>query len=94
MTLDRIQRIESSNEKYVSNDTFSPEEFFKYAFGITQVHDAVAESVELRFTPEQAQYIISQPLHHSQVIISNDELGLTIQMQVYLTRQVLFSAFA
>ncbi len=88
LALDRIQRIEKTTELYISNASFSPEEFFKYSFGITQIHDAVAEKVELLFTPVQSQYIISQPLHHSQTILSNDEAGLRIQLEVYLTREL------
>ena len=71
------------------NNTFSPADFFKYSFGITQVHDAKAEQVDLLFTPYQSAYILSQPLHHSQQTIKNDENGLHVQLKVYLTQELI-----
>ena len=73
------------------NNTFSPADFFKYSFGITQVHDAKAEQVDLLFTPYQSVYILSQPLHHSQQIIKNDENGLHVQLKVYITQELIMS---
>ena len=89
LALDRIKNIQSSKEKYISNNTFSPADFFKYSFGITQVHDAKAEQVDLLFTPYQSAYILSQPLHHSQQTIKNDENGLHVQLKVYITQELI-----
>ena len=75
--------------KYVSVHDFTPADFFKYSFGITQLNDGKAETVELLFKPLQAPYILSQPLHHSQHIISNDEDGLRIRMKVYITQELI-----
>lgn len=91
LALDRIKNIQDCKEKYLVNDDFSPADFFKYSFGITQVHDAKAEKVSLLFTPYQAAYILTQPLHHSQQVISNDEKGLLIQLRVYITRELIMS---
>lgn len=91
LALDRIKDITSCKEKYTSDNDFDPAAFFEYSFGITQVHGARSEKVELLFTPYQAQYILSQPLHHSQKIISNDDKGLLIQMKVYITRELTMS---
>jgi len=63
--LDRINNIEISKSKYVPGDKFIPAEFFNYSLGITQVHEANPQNVILSFSPEQAEYIMSQPIHHS-----------------------------
>lgn len=81
--LDRITAIDISNEKFFSDEEFTPASYFKYSFGITQINDGKAEIVVLNFSARQAPYIISQPLHHSQQIISNDEKGLQIKLQFH-----------
>ena len=89
VALDRISDITDCKDKYKVDDSFSPADFFEYSFGITQVHGAKAEKVVLLFTPYQAQYILSQPLHHSQEILSNDEKGLRIRLKVYITHELI-----
>lgn len=89
LALDRIMNISSSKENYVSDNDFTPAAFFKYSFGITQVNGIKAEKVTLLFTPLQAPYILTQPLHHSQKVISNDAKGLHIEMIVYITRELI-----
>ena len=43
---------------------------------------------DLLFTPAQAPYILSQPLHSSQKVLSDDEKGLKIQLEVYLSHEL------
>ncbi len=94
LALDRIQDVKTCNERYVVNDDFSPATFFKYSFGITQVHEAEPQKVELLFTPVQAPYILSQPLHHSQQIIANDDKGLQVQLEVYITQELIMTVLS
>lgn len=91
LALDRIKEITISKDKYVSDNAFTPESFFKYSFGITQINDGKAETVDLLFTPCQSPYILSQPLHHSQHTISDNADGLHIQLKVYITRELIMS---
>lgn len=91
LALDRITAIEKCKEKYIFDNNFTPSDFFKYSFGITQINDGEWETVSLYFTPLQAYYILSQPLHHSQTIISNDEKGLQITLEVYLTPELIMA---
>jgi len=91
LALDRIKYLEIIEGKYVSNANFASEDFFKYSFGITQVHAAVPEKIILSFTPKQAHYIISQPLHHSQEIIKENVDEVQIQMEVYITAELKMS---
>lgn len=89
LALDRITNIESSKNKYVSDDKFIPADYFKYSFGITQFNEGKPERVVLLFTPYEAPYILSQPLHHSQKIISEDKKGLQIELFVYITYELI-----
>jgi predicted DNA-binding transcriptional regulator YafY len=87
--LDRITGITITKEKYKSDDSFSPDEFFKYSFGITQLHNAKPEKVVLAFNGAEAPYIISQPLHHSQKALTEEGSDpYVIELNVYLTAEL------
>ena len=43
------------------------------------------------FDKEQAPYILAQPLHHSQVVLSESAKGVTIQLTVYVTAELIMS---
>jgi predicted DNA-binding transcriptional regulator YafY len=85
--LDRINSIELSVDKYISDPSFSPGEFFKYSFGITQLPDAKPEKVQLQFAAAQAPYILTQPIHHSQKVLKNGN-ELVIELEVYITTEL------
>jgi len=92
MALDRIKCIAPANSgKYQPADSFDSAAFFKYSFGITQVHDAIPERIRLLFTPYQSPYIISQPLHPSQRIVAQTENGLEISLELYITQELIMS---
>jgi predicted DNA-binding transcriptional regulator YafY len=92
MALDRIQNIIPATEgSYHPAGIFEPAAFFKYSFGITQIHDAIPQKIVLQFTTYQAPYIISQPLHPSQKIESQNEEGLTISLELYITQELMMS---
>jgi predicted DNA-binding transcriptional regulator YafY len=90
-SLDRIKNVSASKTKYKSDDTFLPEDFFRYSFGITQLHNAKPEKVLLSFTAITAPYIHSQPLHHSQKVVSQTDEELQIEMEVYITPELKMS---
>ncbi len=91
MALDRIKSIQPSDISYTSSGDFNPDDFFKYSFGITQIHGAKAEKILLSFTPAQAQYILSQPIHHSQQVILENSEEVRIQLELYITQELIMS---
>jgi|ERR1035437_567712 predicted DNA-binding transcriptional regulator YafY len=88
LALDRVIKIEICKGSYVSDQNFIPADYFKYSLGITQIDDAKPERVILYFTNLQAPYILSQPLHSSQKVISEDD-GLTIEINVYISHELI-----
>lgn len=86
--LDRIKKLITSKSKYQSDETFLSEDFFRYSFGITQLHNAKPQKVVLSFAANTAPYILSQPLHHSQKVMSQTDEELQIEMEVYLTPEL------
>ncbi len=87
LALDRVKEIKNSKGIFKSQGTFSPQDFFKYSFGITQVHGAKPEKVVLSFSAQETPYIIGQPLHHSQKIISESP-DLVVELEVYITAEL------
>ncbi len=89
--LDRIKNISGCKSSYVADAKFHSEDFFKYSLGITQVHDAIPQIVLLSFSLSQAQYIISQPLHHSQEVILQNEKEVQVKIQLYITQELIMT---
>jgi predicted DNA-binding transcriptional regulator YafY len=86
--LDRIRKIDLTKSKYIPGDKFDPAEFFNYSLGITQIHEAKPQKISLAFLPEQAEYVTSQPLHHSQKIIEKTDKEVKIELTLYITQEL------
>jgi predicted DNA-binding transcriptional regulator YafY len=91
LALDRVQEIKKSSAKFVADDSFDPSVFFRYAFGITQIHGGQPEEVLLAFRKEQAAYILSQPLHHSQQLVQETTDEVVVRLQVYPTYELIMT---
>ena len=86
--LDRILSVEKLRGSYVRDPSFDPEGYFRHAFGITHLRDGHPEEIRLLFTPSQAPYIRTQPLHRSQRILSDGPDGMEVSLHVYLTKEL------
>jgi predicted DNA-binding transcriptional regulator YafY len=89
--MDRIRELIPSASTWVESVNFHPKEYFKYSFGITQIHDAKPQKVVLSFTLQQAQYILSEPLHHSQKTILQNNKEVRVELLIYLTQELLMT---
>jgi predicted DNA-binding transcriptional regulator YafY len=86
--LDRVKEIKNSKSKFYQDEAFDSAEYFKYSFGITQLHYSVPEKVTLTFIPEQAPYLMSQPIHPSQKVLVNDSNEIKVSIIVYLSHEL------
>jgi predicted DNA-binding transcriptional regulator YafY len=93
-SLDRIKEIRPSKKKYYSLPGFDGKEFFKYSMGITQVHGQEPEEVVLSFTPAQAHYVKTQPLHHSQEILKDDEKEVLVRLKLCVTQELIMAVLS
>lgn len=80
LPLDRIKEIEETTIVFKST-TIEWNEYFDDIIGVTK-KAAHVEVIELLFTPEQAPYILTKPIHLSQRKKYNDERGLLISIEV------------
>lgn len=88
LALDRIHKIDPGKSDYVNMPGFNSKDFFNYSLGITQIHDAVPEKIILSFSPFQAHYILSQPMHHSQKILIANDTEIQVELEVYVTAEL------
>jgi predicted DNA-binding transcriptional regulator YafY len=80
--LDRIKNLELvKNLVYKENTAINAQNFFSNVIGVSNPTDEV-EDVEILVKPHFANYIKTQPLHHSQIIINEDKNGLRIKLRV------------
>lgn len=82
IALDRIEDVQISNSKYQPNTSYNWEEYFDDMIGVSKPIDGKLEKVILRFSPEQASYIKTKPIHGSQKTVTENETGLTISIEV------------
>lgn len=64
--LDRIADCKITEHTFSLPADFKAEDFFSDCFGIIKEASVAPETIRLRFTEEQAKYVRSLPLHHSQ----------------------------
>jgi len=91
LALDRIQQIQKSKSRFYADPGFQAEDYFQYSFGITHTASAAPEKIVVTFDKEQAPYILAQPLHYSQVVLHESNKGVTIQLTVYITTELLMT---
>jgi predicted DNA-binding transcriptional regulator YafY len=82
LALDRIHEIEVNTEKnYIEDSEFAPDEYYKNIIGVI-VNSNRPTNVHLFVDKENAPYIITKPLHHSQQLISETDKGVEIAIKV------------
>jgi predicted DNA-binding transcriptional regulator YafY len=79
--LDRIEELTRTDEMFGRDANFDPDQYFRHAIGITQ-GGLTPERIVLSFSPFQGKYLMTQPLHHSQEIIRNDDQEFRIAITV------------
>ena len=71
--LDRIISLEATEKKFKMPKKFNPTAFFENFYGIIAREHAKVETVRLKASAEQTNYLRSLPLHHSQKEVEKGE---------------------
>lgn len=71
--LDRILDLEITDVKFKMPANFNPTEFFEFFYGIIAHENPEVETVKLKVSAGQSNYLRSLPLHHSQKEIEKTE---------------------
>ena len=86
--LDRMSDMEITSEHFPAMLQPDVEAMFAHCFGIKLPADTQPQEVILAFTPLQAKYVKSLPLHNTQKIVSETTDELRISINVYLTYEL------
>ena len=85
---DRIVSTKSNNRDYIPNTMYNFNEYFDDMIGVTKPNEASLEVVKLWISAQRWPYVETKPLHGSQRVVSKDKNGVTIQIEVYLNREL------
>lgn len=76
LALDRIKKITIASEiPYYENEDFQPETYFEDIIGVTKYEGLPKATIRFRADNKQAFYILTKPLHASQVLIEKGKDG-------------------
>ncbi len=64
--LDRIASLELTDENFLFYSKFSPDDFFRYSYGIYTSHIEEAREIVVRVYGEDREYLRTCPIHDSQ----------------------------
>ena len=85
LALDRIQNIDFDlDTEYVKHKRFNADRFYQNTVGVTVLNDSSLYDILFWVDRQNAPYVISKPVHHSQQIIEQHPDGsTTLQIRVH-----------
>ena len=86
LALDRIEKISASKEEYVESD-IKWDEYFDDFVGVSNNEKVPVEKIKLNFTANRYPYVITKPLHSSQVTPKNEPEGIVL-LKVKVNREL------
>lgn len=81
--LDRIEALKLTKRFNDYLPEFNHDDYFKYSFGITVTNESKPKEIKLSFDPSEKHYLLAQPLHHSQKILSDTDREFIISIYCY-----------
>ena len=88
--LDRMIRISVTSGSYIQNECIDPRTYFNDMVGVTRSAKSKVEEVLLEVKAVRAPYLISRPLHQSQVIKAKNPGGsIVLQLNLIVNRALL-----
>ncbi len=84
LALDRIQQVEIDKIKaYIPNTSFENRTFYEHIIGVSVVNKK-PEKIQIFIDKYNAPYVLTKPLHHSQIVIESNKYGTVIQVKVII----------
>lgn len=85
MALDRIIEFqELSKEIFIEYEGVDFDRYFDDLIGVSKTEKDRPHKVILHVNPDNAPYILTKPLHHSQTLLKEDKTGVVIRIDVVL----------
>lgn len=95
LALDRMQEVEVADEvPYRANDTHQPDDYYKEVIGVSVGLNVRCMRVRLWVSGQHAPYVLTKPLHPTQVLIEEREdksvvVEIRVQQNFELEREIL-----
>lgn len=83
--MDRIDNLSISQELFEKDDTWDIEDKFKYSYGIYSSTEYPVENVVFSCDCEDANYLISNPIHSSQHVMEDSGTEVTFELNLRIT---------
>lgn len=85
LALDRIQDLCLDDKTvYIENELYDSEAYYSDVIGVTVSTGLMAEEITLFVSKDDAPYVETKPLHHSQKILEKNDAGMIVQIRVQL----------
>ena len=85
-SFDRIVDVIKMNKTF-NEGSINNRAYFDATIGISKTDDKPQEIV-LQFAPHQSNYLLSQPLHHSQKVLKQNDKEFTISVEVVMNYEL------
>ena len=82
LAIDRIIAIKRTEKTFTEMEEFDSATYFKNVIGVTVSQNLQPEKVTLFVNRRHAPYVLTKPFHPSQKLISSDEEGIAISLEV------------
>lgn len=82
LALDRIIEVNDNSIEYIENSGINFEEYFEDVIGVTVYSDKKPEKILLKIANKLYPYIVTKPLHGSQISKFRDDNSLFIELTV------------
>lgn len=89
--LDRIKSFHYEDVPFIKNTRINFEEYFNDIVGVTIPNKEITlETIILRFSPERFPYVLSKPIHQSQIVVNEQrhEISITVKPNRELRQQI------
>lgn len=84
--LDRIKDLEISTTGFDKQKDFDVHRHFRYSYGVIGPEKGASpEEIELSFSPFQAKYAKTLPLHASQEILTDNDTEVVLMLKMHIT---------
>ena len=80
VALDRIEGLDIANTSFIRNRDFNFDSYFRNIIGISLEKDRNVEHIRLQFSKERFPYVVSKPIHHSQIVENEEERIVAIDV--------------
>ena len=84
LALDRIQAITDDREDYIENTTIDFSTYYNNVLGVTKSLNQRDTEVVFWVDKANAPYVVTKPLHHTQKVLSEDEIGKIFSIRVIM----------